>query len=727
MLNTRVDRWVGDKTAKQLAPLGIATVGDLLRHVPRHWMTGTDNSVLADLEVGEHVAVAAEVDDVELISDPGKERLRAFITDGSDRVELTFFARGRAPLKLLTWWQSHLKPGQRGIFAGKVGAFRDKLQLTNPDYVILDAEGQIIAGAKRNELMGKLTQGDGLFGMYPQTSGFKTWEIAQTILFVLPQLELADPWPEWVREQAGVIGLLDAFQAIHRPTSRDEIEAGLDRIRFDEAFRAQLTMAHRRAEVEHFGAIPRRAEPGGLLEQFDAQLPFALTDGQRGISDEIMTDLARDRPMQRLLQGEVGSGKTVVALRAMVATVEAGGQAVLMAPTEVLATQHLATVTTLLGPLADSNDLLSELNPDAPDRQVRVELLTGSMTAAERRAAHARIDSGEVDIIIGTHAVLATDLMFHDLGLVVVDEQHRFGVEQRAALAERSFHHPHMLVMTATPIPRTVAMTIFGDLTVSTLREIPAGRSEVATVVVDEQANPAWVDRAWARVGEEVAAGRQGFIVCPRVNATDADHGRSVVELHATLTRPGGPLADLRVEIVHGQLPAKVKDDTMARFAAGEIDVIVATTVIEVGVDVPNASIMVVTDADRFGISQLHQLRGRIGRGAHPGTCLLFTTVEWDTPARARLDAVAQSRDGFALAEVDLAQRREGDVLGASQAGGRSTLRLIRVLDHIDIIERAQAVAAEALVRDPELVTPGFADAITETEMIAHEDLIARN
>jgi ATP-dependent DNA helicase RecG len=505
-------------------------------------------------------------------------------------------------------------------------------------------------------------------------------------------------------------------------------------MRFDEAFALQLTMAYRRADAGSHRAVPRQLRPGRLLDAFDDRLPFILTDGQIAVSDEIMTELGRAQPMQRLLQGEVGSGKTVVALRAMLAVVDAGGQAALLAPTEVLAAQHYQTISRMLGELASGGTL------GAPEHATGVVLITGSSPAARRREATLQAASGTAGIIIGTHALLSADVQFADLGLVVVDEQHRFGVEQRAALSAKANLRPHVLVMTATPIPRSVAMTVFGDLETSTLREIPAGRADVSTVVVDTVRQPSWVQRVWQRVVEEVGRGRQAYLVCARISSAgsagrDAENldgdgeaatapAVAVEDLFAELT--SGPLAGLRVEMVHGQLPSEVKDDVMSRFAAGEVDVLVSTTVIEVGVDVANASVMVIEDADRFGISQLHQLRGRIGRGSYPGVCLLLTAASEDSSARERLDAVAATRDGFALAEVDLEQRREGDVLGASQSGNRSSLKLLRVLKDSDLIAQARSLAEQCIARNPELGDPALADIVTDMEMDAAGDWLER-
>jgi ATP-dependent DNA helicase RecG len=498
-------------------------------------------------------------------------------------------------------------------------------------------------------------------------------------------------------------------------------------------------MARRRADAAAHGATPRPRRDGGLLEAFDARLPFVLSAGPVEIGELLFTELAGTTPMQRLLQGEVGSGKTLVALRAMLAVVDAGGQAALLAPTEVLATQHRHTITRLLGDLADAGTL------GAAEHATGVVLLTGSLGAARRREALAPVASGAAGLVVGTHALLSEDVAFADLGLVVVDEQHRFGVEQRAALGAKASARPHVLVMTATPIPRSVAMTVFGDLETSTLRELPAGRADVSTVVVDVRRQPAWVDRAWDRVREEVAAGRQAYVVCARISSTakekakdagssdlvgddfapeDAPPAAAVEDLYAELST--GALSGVAVEMLHGQLPTEEKDAVMARFAAGETDVLVATTVIEVGVDVPNATVMVISDADRFGISQLHQLRGRIGRGGHAGVCLLLTQAEPGTPARERLAAVAGTRDGFALAEVDLEQRREGDVLGASQSGRRSSLRLLRVLDDADLIAQARDLAARC-VTDPELADdPGLADIVTDVERRAAGEWLER-
>ncbi len=711
---------LGERTAKEFTALRIATVGDLLRHIPRHYLSGTELTDLATLTEGELVAVVARVADIrrhEGHTQPGRKarpgRLEVLLSDGQGRLTATFFGKTH----LLSWWERQLREGVAGLFVGKVGSFRGQLQMSHPTFAMMDARGRIVSTSEEKERIAALSSG-GLVGMYPATAKLPTWKVAECARLALASLSGAeDPWPAWLREKADVLGLAEAFAAVHAPTSLTQAEKGAERLRFDEAMATQLTMAYRRADAANRPAQPRVRVSGGLLDAFDAQLPFRLTRGQAEVSSAILDDLARPRPMQRLLQGEVGSGKTVVALRAMLAVVDAGGQAVLLAPTEVLAAQHYQTIRTLLGDLGGGRML------GTPDVATDVVLLSGSLPAAAKKSALLRAASGEAGIVVGTHALLADRVQFADLGLIVVDEQHRFGVEQRAVLADKAAGRPHVLVLTATPIPRSVAMTIFGDLDVSTLIELPAGRADVSTVVVDASSRPQWVERAWERVAEEVAAGRQVFVVVPRI-ASSAE-GTGVVELADQLR--SGPLAALRVGVLHGQLPGEVKDEVMGAFAAGQLDVLVATTVIEVGVDVPNASMMVVWDADRFGISQLHQLRGRIGRGSHQGVCLLVTRAPAGEAARVRLDAVAATRDGFELAELDLEQRREGDVLGAVQAGGRSSLRLLRVLEHAGLIARARELATECVARDPDLTTPGFADAIRATELVASPDWLERN
>lgn len=719
-LNASLATVLGDRTAKEFAALRIGSVGDLLRHIPRRYLSGTDLTDLATIVEGELVAVVAKVVDIrrhEGRSQPGKGarpgRLEVLLSDGHGRLTATFFGKPH----LLSWWERQLSEGVAGLFVGKVGSFRDQLQMSHPVFAMLDASGRIVSTSEEKERIAALSSG-GLVGMYPASAKLPTWKVAECARLALTSLSAAeDPWPVWLRDEAGVMELKQAFAAVHQPASLAEAAKGADRLRFDEALATQLTMAYRRADAANRPAQPRVRVQGGLLDAFDARLPFQLTEGQVEVSEAVLADLARPRPMQRLLQGEVGSGKTVVALRAMLAVVDAGGQAALLAPTEVLAAQHYQTIRTLLGDLGEGRML------GTPDVATDVVLLSGSLPTAAKRTALLRAASGEAGIVIGTHALLADRVQFADLGLIVVDEQHRFGVEQRAVLADKASSRPHVLVLTATPIPRSVAMTIFGDLDVSTLSELPAGRADVSTVVVDAASRPQWVDRAWERVREEVAAGRQVFVVVPRI-ASSAE-GTGVVDLADQLR--SGPLADVRVGVLHGQLPGDAKDEVMGAFASGDLDVLVATTVIEVGVDVPNASMMVVWDADKFGISQLHQLRGRIGRGSHPGVCLLVTRVPAGEPARVRLDAVAATRDGFELAELDLEQRREGDVLGATQAGSRSSLRLLRVLEHADLIQRARELALECVARDPDLTTPGFADAIRATELLASPDWLERN
>jgi ATP-dependent DNA helicase RecG len=689
-LNTPLRKVVGEKTAKALAShLELATVGDLLYHFPRRYDERGEHTDIRALAVGEQVTVMAQVQKTHVR--PMKARrgqlLEVTVGDGTGGVlGLTFFNQA--------WRERDLKPGRWGLFAGKVTEFRGKRQLNGPDYVIIDdkEDGEIeeFAGA--------------LIPVYPAAAAVPTWVIARCVRTVLDVFTPPpDPLPSGLRARHGLLDLATALRDIHRPDSWASKKKAEKRLKWDEAFAVQVTLVQRKLRAMDWPAAPRPRRSGGLLDAFDATLPYELTGGQRAVGADIAADLGREHPMHRLLQGEVGSGKTVCALRAMLQVVDSGGQAAILAPTEVLAAQHYRGIAELLGPLGRAGEL------DSAEDATRVTLLTGSLGAAARRSALASVASGEAGVVIGTHALLYEGVDFADLGLVVVDEQHRFGVEQRDALRAKANQPPHVLVMTATPIPRTVAMTVYGDLEISTLTELPKGRSPIASHVVPAAEKPAYLDRAWQRLREEVAAGHQAYVVCPRIGEGDPDtpdeEGRrpplAVLDV-APLLRDG-PLDGLRIGVLHGRLPADEKDAVMRAFTAGALDVLVATTVVEVGVDVPNATVMIVLDADRFGVSQLHQLRGRVGRGSAAGLCLLVTEALPASPARERLDAVASTVDGFRLAELDLEQRREGDVLGATQSGRRSHLRLLSLLRDRDLIGDARAEAIDLVTADPEL------------------------
>ncbi|RHA43778.1 ATP-dependent DNA helicase RecG, partial [Cellulomonas rhizosphaerae] len=510
--------------------------------------------------------------------------------------------------------------------------------------------------------------------------------------------------------------LRQALYDIHVPRTDDDWRRARHRLRYEEAFVLQAELARRRARAAAEPATARPRVVGGLLDAFDARLPFTLTAGQREVGDQLAGELALAVPMQRLLQGEVGSGKTVVALRAMLQVVDAGGQAALLAPTEVLASQHARSLRALLGDLAEGGML------GGAESGTRVALLTGSLSTAARRDALLDAASGAAGIVVGTHALLSKNVQFAELGLVVVDEQHKFGVEQRDTLRAKAAASPHLLVMTATPIPRTVAMTVFGDLETSVLTEVPAGRSGVSTHVVPADNLP-WVARTWKRVREEVDKGGRAYVVCARIEGDDEDGADLVAAAPVTLGDSGAAprrplravvevaeelrgLADLEgvgVGVLHGRMGSEDKERALADFASGAVPVLVSTTVVEVGVDVPEATVMVILDADRFGVSQLHQLRGRIGRGAAPGVCLLVSSAPPETPAADRVATVAGTRDGFELASFDLEQRGEGDVLGASQWGAATSLRLLRVTRDGDLIDDARADARALVEQDPEL------------------------
>jgi ATP-dependent DNA helicase RecG len=711
-LTTKLVDVVGDRTAKVLDTVfGYRTVSDLLHHYPRRYLVRGELSDIAELNEGDEVTVLAEIYSSSSRKLQGRKGsiLEVIVTDGSAKMSLTFFNQA--------WREKELRVGRQGLFAGKVGVFNGKRQLAHPDYEMVP-DGSDVDSAVA-DFAGKFLP------VYPASSKLPSWKIAQCVKLAIDSLdEVPDFIPPHILEKFEYPSAQQALIQIHNPVDLDSAELSKARLTFDEAFLLQLLLLERRAELRALKTVARPVKSGGILEAFDKSLPWMLTPGQVEVSREIESDLAADIPMHRLLQGEVGSGKTVVALRAMLAVVDSGGQAALLAPTEVLAAQHLRTIEKLLGPLAQGGML------GGVENATQITLLTGSQNSSARKEALALAASGQAGIVIGTHALLSESVVFNDLGLIVVDEQHRFGVEQRDALKAKAVNPPHLLVMTATPIPRTVAMTVFGDLDISTLRELPLGRQPITTHVVPTMEKPTFLDRAWERIREEVSQGHQAYIVAPRIAAgssEDADldflYGEqspdiaSVEELAPKLH--GGALKGLRIAPLHGRLTTELKDATMQAFSAGEIDVLVSTTVIEVGVDVPNATVMVIMDADRFGVSQLHQLRGRVGRGTSPGLCLLVSGAPIETPARERLEAVAKTQDGFELSRIDLEQRREGDVLGATQSGARSHLRLLRVLRDEGLIEEARNVAAELLESDTSL--NGYPLLKDELEMLKKE------
>ena len=670
---TALDRVLGDKTAKSFAKnLGLATVADLLQHYPRRYSNRGELTPIANLPIGESLSIVAEVVDARERRMKGRVShiLEVRITDGSGFLSLTFFNQA--------WRQKDLKPGVRGLFAGKIGEYQGKLQLAHPDYELFPEEV--------SEFDAK-AWADQPIPIYPASANVTTWMIQRALGIILDTLEpIPDEVSAELQKKHKLLSINDALEKIHRPTTKNEIASAKKTLVYREAFLLQANLIQRRLDNEQAPATARTSKSGGYLERFDLALPFTLTDGQIEVGSEITSDIAKTYPMNRLLQGEVGSGKTLVALRAMLAVADSDGQSALLAPTEVLASQHFRSIEKSLG---------EELS-----KEVGLTLLTGQLPTEARKKAMLQVVSGKARIVIGTHALFSEKVEFYDLGLVVIDEQHRFGVEQREKLRLKGKLSPHVLTMTATPIPRTLAVTVFGDMSVSSLTELPAGRKEIDSHVV-RAGDPALVSRVWSRVAEEIAKGYQAFVVCPKIDETEKELSGASVEKTVAQLRKNAALSGVRIQELHGRMDADQKSQIMQVFGAKEIDLLVSTTVIEVGVDVPNATTMVILDADNFGISQLHQLRGRVGRGSAKGLCLLLTAAEDDSIALQRIEAVAAESDGFKLSEIDLELRREGDVLGASQSGGRSSLRLLRVIQDSELIQKVRVELEELFEADP--------------------------
>ena len=688
---TALDRVLGDKTAKSFAKnLGLVTVADLLQHYPRRYSSRGELTPITNLPVGESVSIVAEVVDARERRTKGRVShiLEVRITDGGGFLSLTFFNQA--------WRQKNLLPGTRGLFAGKIGEYQGKLQLAHPDYeLFLDEVSQFDAKA----------WADKPIPIYPASASVTTWMIQKALGIVLDTLgNIEDEVPEQIAKKHKLMSLNQAFEKIHRPETKTDWSSATKTLSYREAFLLQANLIARKISNEKSPATIRSGGKNRYLADFDIALPFKLTAGQQSVGEEISLDLAKSYPMNRLLQGEVGSGKTLVALRAMLAVADTEGQSALLAPTEVLASQHFRSISKSLG-----EDLAKEIG---------LTLLTGQLSTADRKKAMLQVVSGASKIVIGTHALFSEKVEFYDLGLVVIDEQHRFGVEQREKLRLKGKLSPHVLTMTATPIPRTLAVTVFGDMAVSSLTELPAGRKEIDSHVV-RAGDKNLVSRVWERVAEEVEKGHQVFVVCPKIDESDKENSGASVDKTTTELRKNPNLASLRIDALHGRMDQEQKSEVMAKFVSKEIDVLVATTVIEVGVDVPNATVMVILDADNFGISQLHQLRGRVGRGQAKGLCLLLTGAEDGSIALQRIEAVAAESDGFKLSEIDLELRREGDVLGASQSGGRSSLRLLQVIRDAALIQKVRVEVEQLFEADPGLESlPNLRLAIEEMNAV---------
>ena len=738
LLATPVDKLLGKRTAEQLGRQGVETAGDLLRLLPRRYDTWGDLTDLSSLVEGEQVTVQAQV----MRSAARRARggrppalMEALVTDGASKMDVVFFGAAG----LMAHYAEQFSPGTTVLLSGKVGIRRGHRQLASPRFQVLDELDE----AERAELLARPMP------IYPATESLPSWRVAKAVRTVLDQLteqDVPEPLPPEVRQAHDLVGALTAWRWVHTPEDAEQWRAARKRLRYEEAFVLQSALVQRRAahEATHAAVAWPRPGAGSLRASLDASLPYTLTRGQERVGRELEEALASMVPMQTLLQGDVGSGKTLVALRAMLQVVGGGGQAALLAPTEVLAAQHRSSLEQLLGPLARAGML------GGASQATQVLLLTGSTPTPQRREILARLAAGESAIVVGTHALLSDTVQIPFLGLVVVDEQHRFGVAQRDALRERGnvrdpdtgqLRTPHLLVMTATPIPRTIAMTVFGDLDTAVLDELPAGRSPVATHLVPWE-RTGWVEGIWQRAAREVAQGGRVYVVCPRIDSGEADPGDGADDPQASASRggtvplfaavpgagdeaadeesaPARPLASVEdwverlrgepalagvsIGTLTGRMSQADKDAVMADFARGRTPVLVSTTVIEVGVDVPEATMMVILDADRFGLSQLHQLRGRVGRGQRESLCVAVTGVEVGSPAFHRLRAFAQTMDGFRLAEADLELRSEGNVLGAAQSGRRSDLDLLRVTRDGALIASARAEAEALVSADPHL------------------------
>ena len=733
LLDRPLDKTLGKRTADQLAKQGVRTAGGLLRLLPRRYDTWGELTDLRTLADGEQATVQVRVVRSRARRTRGGRPpaiMEATVTDGAATMDVVMFGT----VGLMNHQVDQLSPGTTALMSGRVGLHRGRKQLAGPRFQILDDLDE----AEREALLARPLP------IYPATEALPSWRLAKAVRTALDQLEPADvpdPLPEHVREAHGLVDALTAYRWIHAPENAEQWRLARRRFRHEEALVLQTALIQRRARHRAARTAVAWPVPGAdsLRADLDASLPYELTAGQERVGRDLARALETTVPMQILLQGDVGAGKTLVALRAMAQVVGAGGQAALLAPTEVLAAQHQASLEALLGPLGRAGML------GGAQRATRVMLLTGSTPAARRREILAAVAGGEPAIVVGTHALLSETVRMPLLGLVVVDEQHRFGVAQRDALRERqgvtdpatgAERTPHLLVMTATPIPRTIAMTVFGDLDTAVLDELPAGRRPVITHLVPWERR-SWVEGIWRRAAREVAAGGRVYVVCPRIDAGDQEQGDDVpenpdghlesrdagepVRSPAAVTEWAARLADepalagTDVVTLTGRMSGAEKDAAMEAFASGAAPVLVATTVIEVGVDVPEASMMVILDADRFGLSQLHQLRGRVGRGERPSVCMAVTGVEVGSTAFHRLKAFAQTADGFALAEADLELRSEGNVLGAAQSGRRSDLDLLRVTRDRGVIEAARGEAEDIIAADPDLEDhPALAAAIAD-------------
>lgn len=712
-----LDFIVGKKAAAKLADVfGIRTVNDLLRHYPRKYSKGA--TVLGEdsaPEAGEHVTFVDTVAKVDVRwTKARKEYMVVTLTDRN--VTATFFNA--------KYLKNSLVKGTRLMISGEIGFFRDQMQLTHPAHLVLDGRMRGSANLKALAVKGEDGELDmsvferEFFPIYPASAKLQSWDIYACVRQVL---EVLDPVPETIPEdfvrEHNLMSQDDALRAIHVSENSEERARAVERLTFDEAVGMQWALVATRYSQSREPAPPAPLIAGGLRDRLLGQLPFELTTGQSDVLTTLSEELAATAPMNRMLQGEVGSGKTIVSVLAMLQMIDAGYQCALLAPTEVLATQHARGIREVLGPMGAAGELGGDQSG------TRVALLTGSMSPARKKQVREEVASGAAGIVIGTHALLQDTVEFDRLGMVVVDEQHRFGVEQRDALRAKAADGitPHLLVMTATPIPRTLALTVYGDLDTSTLRELPRGRQPIDTTTVFVNDKPAWLARVWTRISEEVAEGRQAYVVASRIDdvPTEEKGPRPIPVTTLYEHLKSGPLAHLRVGLMHGRLDPVEKDAVMTAFKAGDIDVLVSTTVIEVGVDVPNATVMVVADADRFGISQLHQLRGRIGRGRHASLCLLITQLPESSPAGSRLKAVAATQDGFELADLDLDARDEGDVLGLNQSGRSYHLRFLSLKLHRPIIEDARALCEVLYPRIPH--DPGLASLaafFTNTDLI---------